>query len=47
MPDTLKFLLVLLFLGGAVYGSVWALAHFPPEQAEIVKPLSAEKLHAK
>lgn len=47
MPDTVKFLLVLMVLGGAVYGGVWALAHFPPEQAEIVKALPAEKLHAK
>ncbi len=47
MPDTVKFLLVLLCLGGAVYGGVWALSHFPPEQAEIVKPLSSEKLRAK
>ena len=47
MPDTIKFLLVLLVLGGAIYGGVWALAHFPPEQAEIVKPLSSEKLRAK
>jgi hypothetical protein len=47
MPDTVKFLLVLLCLGSAVYGGLWALSHFPPEQAEIVKPLSSEKLRAK
>ncbi len=47
MPDTIKFLLVVLCLGGAVYGGAWALAHFPPEQSEIVKPLSSEKLRAK
>jgi hypothetical protein len=47
MPDTVKFLLVLLCLGGAIYGGVWALANFPPEQAEIVKPLSSERLRAK
>lgn len=47
MPDTLKFLLVILFVGGAVYGGAWALAHFPPEQTEIVKPLSSEKLRQK
>ncbi|MFN4142086.1 histidine kinase [Aestuariivirga sp.] len=47
MPDTVKFLLVLLCLGGAIYGGVWALANFPPEQAEVVKPLSSEKLRAK
>ena len=47
MPDTVKFVLVLAFLGGAIYDSVWALAHFPPEQAEIVKSLPSEKLRAK
>ena len=47
MPDTIKFLVVLLSLGGAIYGGVWALAHFPPEQTVIVKPLSSEKLRAK
>jgi hypothetical protein len=47
MPDTVKFLLVLLCLGGAIYGGLWALANFPPEQAEIVKPLSSERLRAK
>jgi hypothetical protein len=44
MPDTVKFLLVILCLGGAIYGGAWALAHFPPEQTEVVKPLSTEKL---
>lgn len=47
MPDTIKFILVLLLIGGAVYGGAWALAHFPPEQTEIVKPLSSEKLRQK
>ena len=47
MPDTVKFVLVLAFLGGAIYGSAWALSHFPPEQTEIVKPLPSEKLRAK
>jgi hypothetical protein len=47
MPDTIKFLLVVGCLAGAVYGSAWALSHFPPEQAEVVKPLSAEKLRQK
>jgi hypothetical protein len=47
MPDTIKFVLVILCLGGAIYGGAWALAHFPPEQTEIVKPLSNEKLRQK
>ena len=47
MPDTIKFLLVLAFLGGAIYGGAWALAHYPPEQTEIVKALPGEKLRAK
>ena len=47
MPDTLKFLLVVAWVGGAIYGGAWALAHFPPEQTEIVKSLSNEKLRQK
>lgn len=47
MPDTLKFLMVILCLGGAVYGGAWALAHFPPEQSDVVRSLSTEKLRQK
>jgi len=47
MPDTIRFLLVVILLGGAIYGGAWALAHFPPEQSEIVKSLPHEKLRQK
>lgn len=47
MPDTVKFLLVIAGLAGAVYGGLWSLANFPPEQAEIVKTLPGERLRAK
>lgn len=47
MPDTIRFLLVIILLGGAIYGGAWALAHFPPEQSEIVKSLPHEKLRQK
>lgn len=47
MPDTIRFLLVILILGGAVYGGAWALAHFPPEQSDVVKSLSNEKIRPK
>ncbi|WP_421696194.1 histidine kinase [Aestuariivirga sp.] len=47
MPDTVKFVLVLALLGGAIYGGAWALSHYPPEQTEIVKALPSEKLRAK
>ncbi len=40
MPDSLRFLLIVLCLAGAGYGAVWALANFPPEQQEVVKQLS-------
>ena len=46
MPDTVKFLLVVAVIGAALYGGLWTLAHVPPEQAEIVKPLPVEKLRA-
>jgi hypothetical protein len=44
IPDTLRFLLILACLAGAVYGAVWGLASFPPEPSEIVKQLPHEKL---
>lgn len=44
MPDTIRFLIVMLCLAGAIYGGAWALAHFPPEQNEIVRSLPHEKL---
>ena len=47
LPDSLRFLFVLLVLGGIGYGTVWALSHFPPEQTEIVKSLPHEKLRQK
>jgi hypothetical protein len=47
MPDTIKFLIVVATLAGAIYGGAFALSHFPPEQTEIVKPLSSEKLRSK
>lgn len=46
MPDTVKFLLVVAVIGAALYGGLWTLAHVPPEQSEIVKPLPSEKLRA-
>ncbi|WP_395685892.1 hypothetical protein [Aestuariivirga sp.] len=47
MPDTVKLVLVLAVLGGVLYGGLWTLANVPPEQTEIVKPLSAEKLRVR
>ncbi len=44
MPDSLRFLLIVALLGGSVYGVVWALAQYPPEQTEIVKSLPHERL---
>jgi len=44
VPDTVRFLLILACLIGAVYGGVWALANFPPEQTEIVRSLPHERI---
>lgn len=44
VPDSLRFLLIVALLGGSVYGVVWALAQYPPEQTEIVKSLPHERL---
>lgn len=37
MPDSIRFLLILACLGGAVYGGMFYLSEFPPPQQEIVK----------
>jgi hypothetical protein len=47
LPDTIKFILVLGVLAGVIYGGALALASFPPEQSEIIKPLPHEKLRQK
>jgi hypothetical protein len=44
VPDTVRFLLIIACLAGAVYGAAWALANYPPEQTEIVRPLPHERL---
>ena len=44
VPDTVRFLLILACLIGAIYGGVWALANFPPEQTEIVRSLPHERI---
>jgi hypothetical protein len=44
VPDTIRFLLIIACLAGAVYGAVWALANYPPEQTQIVRPLPHEKI---
>ena len=44
IPDTVRFLLVVAAIVGAVYGGALALATFPPEQSEIIRPLPHEKL---
>ena len=44
MPFTLRFLLILACLALIAYGAVWYLASFPPEQTQIVKPVSSEAL---
>ncbi len=44
IPDTLKIILVVCLIAGAAYGAVWGLAHFPPEQSEVVKALPHDKI---
>ena len=44
VPDTIRFLLIIACLAGAVYGAVWALSNYPPEQTQIVRPLPHEKI---
>ena len=47
LPDTVKFLVIVGAIVGIVYGSAWALAHFPPEQHAITKSLPHERLRQK
>jgi hypothetical protein len=44
VPDTVKFLFFVSAIIGAVYGSAWTLANFPPEQTEIMKVLPNTQL---
>jgi hypothetical protein len=44
LPDTVKFLLVVAVIVGAVYGSAWTLANFPPQQTEITRALPDSQL---
>ena len=44
IPDTVRLLVAVAAIAGAVYGSAWALAHFPPEQTDVVRALPHEKL---
>jgi hypothetical protein len=47
VPDSLRFLIVVTMLAGAVYGIAWTLAHIPPHQSEVVKSLPHERLRQK
>ncbi len=44
MPDSLRYLIILLVLGGAVYGGAWYMANFPPEPGQIEKPVTNDRL---
>jgi hypothetical protein len=37
-------LVILALIGAAIYGGLWALSTFPPEQSDIVKELPSDKL---
>ena len=47
MPDSVRFIVVIACLAGLVYGAAWLLAHFPPEQTDIVRTLPHENLRPK
>jgi hypothetical protein len=46
MPDTLKFLLVIGIVVGAVYGGAYLLASFPPSPTEVTQTLSHDRLRS-
>jgi hypothetical protein len=39
MPDSLRFLLIMLCLAGAGYSATWWLASAPPPQQDVIKRL--------
>jgi hypothetical protein len=44
LPESLRLLVILALIGAAIYGGLWALSTFPPEQSDIVKELPSDKL---
>lgn len=44
IPDTIKFILVVGAIAASIYGGAYGLAHFPPEQSEIVRPVFSDAL---
>lgn len=44
LPESLRLLLILALLGAAIYGGLWALSTFPPEQNDIIKELPSDRL---
>jgi hypothetical protein len=44
VPDTVKLLFFVAIIAGAVYGSAWSLANFPPQQTEITRLLPDTQL---
>ena len=45
MPESIRFLFILILIGGIGYGSVWALAHFPPPQKDVVRTISSDRFN--
>jgi hypothetical protein len=44
VPDSLRFLIILIILAAVAYGTIWALSTYPPEQSEVIRELPSEKL---
>ena len=45
MPDSLRFLLIIVVLAGLGYAGAWYLANFPPAPAQVVKALPHARFH--
>jgi len=45
MPDSLRFLLIIVVLTGLGYAGAWYLANFPPAPSEVVKALPHDRFN--
>ncbi len=45
MPDSLRFLLIIVVLTGLGYAAAWYLSNYPPAPTEVVKTLPHDRFN--